>query len=286
MIDRRDSRAFRSVVAGTVVVTTLLAGCGNQSDAGEPAMPPASLPPVDLSEPPVVNARDPSVRAGAVAAFIDCEHGIWQGGSTADVGPLGSGDEPDEALQDMIRSGTLGMPDENFIAAGQDDGRVLYVYEVSGSPKAAIVVADSARVQLDTEDRWAIETFATCDPAEFDPSTDDEIPRQVWNDADGGRVPTSVITSARGPEHCNWETVTFLTLDGEGYISDPEDVLGGRGFVTSFDADAALPPDALDTGYRQDNRRLWLSSDRLIAYVVTDDAVEAWPSSSATFTCD
>ena len=71
MIDRRDSRAFRSVVAGTVVVTTLLAGCGNQSDAGEPAMPPASLPPVDLSEPPVVNARDPSVRAGAVAAFID-----------------------------------------------------------------------------------------------------------------------------------------------------------------------------------------------------------------------
>jgi hypothetical protein len=140
-------------------------------------------------------------------------------------------------------------------------------------------------VELDNEDRWVIETFASCDPAEFDPSTDEEIPRQVWQDVDDNRVPTSVISSSRGPEHCDWETVTFLSLRRQGYISDPDNVLEGRGFVTPFDADAVLPSDAVDTGYRRDDRRLWLSIDRSIAYVVTDDAVEAWPSSIEEFAC-
>lgn len=290
MMDRRRPAAYRSVVRCAVLVATLLVGCRGQADDAaeavpQPGGPTASLPQVDLSKPPVANDPDPSVRAGAAATFIDCEHGVWQGGWTSDFGPLGSGAEPDEALEDMIQGGTLGMPDENFVAVGQDDGRVLYVYEVADSPKAALVIADSASVQLDTEDRWAVETFASCDPAEFDPSTDDEIPQQVWQDADGNRVPTSVITSARGPEHCDWEIVTFLTLDGQGYISDPDDVLDGRGFVAPFDADAALPPDAVDTGYQQADRRLWLSSDRSIAYVVTEDAVEAWPSSAEEFAC-
>ena len=287
-MDRRRG-AFRSVAAVSVLVTMLLAGCGEREDGvsvpADPPEPPASLPLVDLSTPPVADDPDPSVRAGAVANFIDCEHGVWQGGWTSDFGPLGSGADPDGALEDMIADGTLGMPDENFVASGRADGRVLYVYEVAGSPKAALVVADSASVELDTEARWAIETFATCDPAEFDPSTDDEIPRQVWQDVEGNRVPTSVISSARGPEHCDWETVTFLRLDGQGYISDPDGVLGGRGFVASYDPDAALPPDAIDTGYRQDDHRLWLSSDRSIAYVVTGDVVEAWPSSTEELAC-
>lgn len=247
MTASRRPEASHRFVGCAALLATLLVGCSGEADeADEGEAMPASLPQVDLSMSPVANDPDPSIRAGAAATFIECEHGVWQGGWTSDFGPLGSGADPDEALEDMIHSGTLGMPDENFMAVGQDDGRVLYVYEVDGSPKAALVIADSASVQLDTEDRWAIETFASCDPAEFDPSTDDEIPRQVWQDADGNRVPTSVNTSARGPEHCEWETVTFLTLDGQGYISDPDDVLDGRGFVAPFDADAALPPDAVE----------------------------------------
>ena len=289
-MDCRRTAVIGSVVGCVLLFATLLVACGGQAnDAAEtlaqPAVPTASLPQVDLSKPPVADDPDPSVRAGAVATFVDCEHGVWQGGWTSDFGPLGSGADPDEALADMVQGGTLGMPDENFVAVGRDDGRVLYVYEVAGSSKAALVIADSASIELDTEDRWAVETFATCDPAEFDPSTDDEIPVQVWQAADGNRVPTAVINSAPGPEHCGWETVTFLTFDGRGYISDPDDVLGGSGFVAPFDADAALPPDAVDTGYRQAGRRLWLSSDGLIAFVVTDDAVEAWPSSTAEFGC-
>lgn len=286
MTASRRPAAFRGLVGCAARFAILLVGCsGDPDEADEEGATLASLPQVDLSKAPVANDPDPSMRAGAAANFIDCEHGVWQGGWTSDFGPLGSGADPDEALEDMIQSGTLGMPDENFMAVGRDGGRVLYVYEVDGSPKAALVIADSAKVQLDPDDRWVIETFASCDPAEFDPSTDDESPRQVWQDADGERVPTSVITSARGPAHCDWQSVTFLTVDGQGYISDPDDVLDGRGFVAPFSADAILPPDAVDTGYRQADRRLWLSRDRSIAFVVTEDAVEAWPSSTEEFAC-
>ncbi len=220
-----------------------------------------------------------------MADFVDCEYGIWQGGWTSDFGPLGSGAGPDEALEDMIDGETFGMPGEGFVAVGRDEDRVLYTYDVAGVSKAALVIADSTGVELEAEDRWAIETFASCDPSEFDPSTDGEFPQEVWQDADGERVPTSVITSSRGPEHCGWESATFLRLDGEGYISDPQGVLDGRGFVAPFDADAELPSDAIDVGYQQQGRRLWLSNDRLIAFVVTADVVEAWPSSTEEFAC-
>lgn len=110
----------------------------------------------------------------------------------------------------------------------------------------------------------------------------------MWQDAAGDRVPTSTITSSQGPEHCGWESATFLRVDEKGYISDPKGVLDGKGFVTPFDADTELPSDAIDTGYQQQGRRLWLSNDRLIAFVVTAAGVgvEAWPSSTEEFFCD
>lgn len=290
MRDSRRPGRGAVLAGGAALVAALLAGCGEQQaqEAGDrdgPAEAPASLPQVDLSRPPVANDPDPSVRAGAVADFIDCRYGVWQGGWTADFGPLGSGPSADGALADMMAGERLGMPDGGFVAVGQDGGRVLYVHEVAGSPKAALVIADSTRIDVDTDERWAIETFASCDPAEFDPSDDDSMPRQVWRDADGNRLPTSVIASAPGPEHCGWDSMTFLTADGEVYISDPHNVLRGRGFVAAFDADAVLPADAVDTGFRLDDRHLWMSADRLVAYVVTDDAIEAWPSSTAEFVC-
>jgi len=285
-------RSWSAVTVGVcaAVVVVSLAGCGDSSqDDGsldeQSATQLASLPIVDLSRSPVADDPDPSVRAGAVADFVDCEYGIWQGGWTSDFGPLGSGTGPDEALEDMIDGETLGMPDEGFAAVGRDEDRVLYTYDVGGVAKAALVIADSTRVELETKDRWAIETFASCDPSEFDPSTDGAFPQEVWMDADGDRVPTSVITSSRGPEHCGWESATFLRVDGRGYISDPEGVLDGKGFVAPFDADAELPSDAIDTGYQQQGLRLWLSNDRLIAFVVTADRVEAWPSSTEEFGC-
>lgn len=62
-------------------------------------------------------------------------------------------------------------------------------------------------------------------------------------------------------------------------------MLGDEGFVAPFDDTAELPVDAVDTGYQHDGRRLWLSNDGSIAFIVTDEAVEAWPSSTERFLC-
>ncbi len=282
------SECIRAV--SVALVASVLVACGSAaqnegSSGGVSSIPDSSIPTVDLSQRPVADAPDPSERAGAAANFIECEYGVWQGGWSLDFGPLGSGSDPDGAIDDLIRGDMLGLPGEDFTVVGQDQDRVLYTYEVADSPKASVVVADSEHVALDTEDRWAVETFATCDPAEFDPSTDDQFPMDVWQDTGGNRVPTSVITSSRGPEHCGWESATFLTLVGVGYISDPDGVLGADGFVAPFDDDAELPSDAIKTDYQRDGRRLWLSKDRTIAFVVSDDRVEAWPSSTEDFFC-
>lgn len=285
----RDRRWSPSLA--TVVAMMLLAACGDPTaDVGEAVTqvetPPVSLPDVDLSSPrSVADDPDPSVRAGAVANFVDCEFGLWQGGWTPDFGPMGSGAGPDEAVGDLAHGDVLGLPHAGYVSVGQDGGRVLYVYEVAGSPKAALVVADSAVVEIDTEDRWAIETFASCDPAEFDASADTESYGQVWQDADGRRVPTSLIVTIPGPEHCGWGSITFLAVDHVRYVSDPDDVLDGLGLVAPFDHDGALPSDAIDTGYVQGDRHLWLSNDRRLAYVVSGDVVEVWPTSSNELVC-
>jgi hypothetical protein len=245
----------------------------------------ASLPAVDLFEQPVADAPDPADRAGAAADFIDCEYGISQGGWSMDFGPPGSAPHPDGALARFLEFGLFALPRQGFVAVGRDEDRMLYTYSVAGEPKAAVIVADSTTVPLGTEGGWVVETFAACDPAEFDPSVDDELPVEIWVDADGNRVPTSIVTSSQGPQHCDWESVTFLWFEDSQYISDPRRVLSGVDFVAPFDDDSELPSNAIDTGYQREGRQLWVSADGSVAYLVDDNRVEAWPTSTDLVGC-
>ena len=272
---------------GLVAASILMAACGSSS-SNETAAPfevPDSLPTVDLSRAPVADDPDPAVRAGAVADLLQCVHGVWQGGWASDFGPLGEGSGPAEAIVALIEDDVLGLPIEALRAVGEAPHRVLYTYDVAGSPKLAVVVADSAEVELDTEQRWAVEAFASCDPSEFEASFDDRLPFTVWEDAEGSRVPTSVIRSMPGAEHCSWESATFLSIDGVGYVADPDGVLWNEAAVGEFDADATLPADAVDTGYRNGPEQLWLGADSATAFMVTGEQVEAWPALSQPVAC-
>lgn len=102
----------------------------------------------------------------------------------------------------------------------------------------------------------------------------------MWTDADGQPLPASVVTSRPGSAHCEWESVTFLTLgeDDDRYVRDPEGKFGRCSTGVPYDGDAELPSDAVDTGYRRGDDQLWLSQDQAFAYVVTPHAVEAWPA--------
>jgi hypothetical protein len=272
----------------SVVTVALVVACGDPSPIGGgrvESVPDSSIPVVDLFEQPVADAPDPADRAGAAAEFIDCRYGISQGGWSPDFGPPGSASDPDGALLEFVDGGLFALPAEGYVAEGRDEDRRLYTYSVDGEAKVAVIVADGANVPVGVEDGWVVETFASCDPAEYDPAADDQIPMDIWLDADGNRVPTSIVTSSQGPEHCDWESVTFLWFEDRQFMGDPEGALSDVEFVVPFDADADLPSDASDTGYHHDGRHLWLSADGTVAYIVDGDRVEAWPSSTELVGC-
>jgi hypothetical protein len=87
-----------------------------------------------------------------------------------------------------------------------------------------------------------------------------------------------------GPEHCGWETATFIAfLDGQ-YVRDENGDVVTQGDVT-YDPSGTLPRDAEFTGWQRGDHELWVSpSDRAGAfnvyrniYIVRPDRVERLP---------
>lgn len=238
------------------------------------------VPAVDLSRAPVADDPDPSISAGAAADHLDCQYGIWQGMGAIDFGPSASAPNPDQALELFVKEGLFILPRTGFVPTGQDTDRRLYTHSVDGNAKVAVVVADGANAPLDADEGWVVEAVASCDLAELDESIDDRLPWEIWHDVDGNRLPTSMVRTSRGAEHCDWESASFLSIEDRGYIADPRGVLGDIGAATEFEEDVELPTDATDTGYQRDSRRIWLSNDLTIAYIVDGDSVDAWPQAT------
>ena len=201
---------------------------------------------------------------------------VYSEGATAD--------SPQEALS-VARSerGFDGVQDGLKVAAQTDD-RVLYVVEVDGVVKQAVIVHDGPATEGAGGPGWYVESWARCDLAELPRSYTDSIGVQLWTDAAGATAPSRKVLSYVGPEHCDWQSMTFLELRDRLYVRhlDPE---YAKYFVGPYRAEATLPADAEDTGFRRDGKRLWLSADGDWAYVGTPDSVEAWPSSRKPFGC-
>ncbi len=70
----------------------------------------------------------------------------------------------------------------------------------------------------------------------------------MWTDKTGRRLPTSRVSSGLGPQHCSWEDMRFLRLDGgdledgESYVEHPEAELYPDYFTVAYTASATLPP--------------------------------------------
>lgn len=120
----------------------------------------------------------------------------------------------------------------------------------------------------------------------------------TWTGPDGqaadrgeSREFTYEVWSRVGPEHCDWDSVVFLsvgwplgTTQGIGlpnsdrqYIRDPDDVLdlGDR-----LESDVSLPEGSASTGYSTDGIELWFGpdeGDRYACLVRDADDVERWP---------
>jgi hypothetical protein len=227
---------------------------------------------------------DPLGSSGAAGKALECSGDPYSGSTGDNFGVIGGHGSAVDALESFVGDEAALGPGRGYRAEREEQGRVLFSYDVDGKTKVAIIVADE-RTDFMGETGWSMETFAQCDPAEFPKAVTDELGIQVWVDNKGERVPTTVLQSARGPAHCEWDSATFLTFNGDTYVKDPQGVLPAEWFNIAFDADTTLPHDANETGYRLDRHELWLAPDRSAAYIVTQEGVERWPAATDFVGC-
>ncbi|MEO6714321.1 MAG: hypothetical protein ABIM89_12940 [Mycobacteriales bacterium] len=187
------------------------------------------------------------------------------------------------ALEDHVRDEWSYAPRAGYRIERAEEHRVLYSYDIDGRTKAAIIVSDALRPGFGGG--WHVESQAYCDAAEWPDEVTDALGVGVWTDKNGVRVPTSSVQSYQGPEHCEWQSATFLHLsDRRQFVRDPQAAISAK-FRALYAADAPLPGDATDTGYRLDGKSLWLAADGSAAYVGTAGAFERWPAPAEMVGC-
>lgn len=130
---------------------------------------------------------------------------------------------------------------------------------------------------------------------------EDREPSGPWS-LKGQAVNNDQVESSAGPEHCEWQAAHFLRLSWPPgrtyddprrqrmYIKDPGGVLDFAPYLRAgYDGSAALPADAIDTGYRNDGFALWYSpgaGETRVFLVGPDDTVESWPRATTPVGCD
>lgn len=277
------------VVASSVLLSwALLAACGQESAVG-PAATTSYDGPLHLPE---GEGRHP--RSGAAGDVVDCDawgtggvfHGeMYSEGATAD--------DPAGALRTAYSEGlAFSVPPDLAVAAESDD-RVLYVAEVAGRPKAAVVVHDGKGSEGAGGDGWYLESWAVCDVVELPADFVEELGYEVWTGVDGRVVPTDRLEVLRGPEHCDWQDMTFLSLGRwddrpPTFVRDPNpDPVLADHLAEPYRSHMSLSATAVDSGFRRGVDRLWLEPDGSRAYVGADpDDVEMWPRMTTPLGCD
>lgn len=270
------------LVAVAVLAVTAVVGCGAQEDGAvvegtPPATPydgPLYVPARNLDED---GPRATRVESGAAGRALECDGEIYSGGGSETWSEGDGGSTPEEGLTAYFDIEQPDVPRSGYRVEREQDGRVLFSYDVDGRTKVAVVVAK------DRQNRpgWGPETSASCDPAELPESFTASQEYEIWTDEAGRRVPVTEISSSQGSAHCDWQKAHFLDLgeyrDRKVYARDPDGVLEPGMLTAAYDGDVRMPDDAHDTGYRFGDWRLWLTDDRSTAYVRTSDGVEAWP---------
>ncbi|WP_406439853.1 hypothetical protein OHB14_13890 [Streptomyces sp. NBC_01613] len=279
------------LVGTTVLVAAAAVACGTEKGqdlvvAGTaPAAPysgPLHVPAKNLDED---SARATRIESGAAGRALECDGEIYSGGGSDPWSEGDGGATPKEGLKAYFDIEQPDVPRYGYRVEREEADRVLYSFDVGGRTKVAVIVAKDRK----NRPGWGPETSASCDPSELPASFTDKQWYEIWTDRHGERVPITKVNSSVGPEHCDWQKAHFLSL-GEGkkgklYARDPDGVLPEGMLTSPYDGDVRMPASAHDTGYRYQDRRLWLTDDPGKAYVRTSHGVEAWPLVSEGMGC-
>jgi hypothetical protein len=273
------------IVASVVLTVALIAAC--QSPVGAPLSSPASSDDASPSPAATATFEAPSATAAAgsrpawvadLEGQLDCDGPMNQMGQEvpAEVGPFKPAPTPELALEGLLHAGTYAwLPGGGFESPHLEGHWAQHRYVVDGSPKA-IVISTNTFPDVTEEVGWQIVGLRACDPSEFDPA--DGLPDGtiLWLGAAGEPMPATQIFSRAGPAHCGWEGVTFLHIEDELYLRDPQGVLAGQAALP-FRVVDALPGDAVDTGLHTATQRLFRVADpRVILVRGGDGTIERW----------
>jgi hypothetical protein len=124
-----------------------------------------------------------------------------------------------------------------------------------------------------------------------------QYPGYAW-ERNGHEVPPAEIVAAAGPDHCGWQSATFLTIgwplgtrpetaeNARQYIRDPNGVVS-QALHAHLGFHATLPADAQPTGYRYRAVQMYTSASDVdqSVYLVAGDDVERWPRSDPMTLC-
>jgi len=244
------------------------------SGSSPPVVTPPPPPPTPSPGPPTPEPRP--AWAVDLAGQLECDGAPSSTG--AETGTfLDQVEDPDPSwvARFLANSGFAGLPGRLDPAERTDDW-ARYVHERDGRLKTVLILTDT----FEPGGPWVVTGLRTCDASEFDPAVGlSGVTMTIWRDGSEAPVRTDVLSDTVGPGHCGWQSTTFLMLDDELYVRDPDGVLAEFG-VVGFDPDVRLPSGAVDTGYHDDTRRLWRTADPDVIYVAYPDHVERWPRAS------
>jgi hypothetical protein len=228
----------------------------------------------------------PSVRAA-----LSCDGRVYATRQAADNDPVPWQETPESALQSgLLLDEQWSVDPAALRVSNRKQGRVLFVYDVSGRARFAAVVEGGRGRRADD---WRLSAWAMCNPAELvGEDGSDHLGYGAWLDAAGAPVPTSSVMTLKGAEACGWEEVTFIEVDRNStrprqFVRDPSGGLADR-LEATYAARALLPSDASDSGWRRNGYALWLQPRGKAAYLVniadpTD--VQRWPLTKRFIAC-
>ena len=196
----RTGNSVRIVIA---IAAVLLAGCGSVVvDRDRTATPPYDGP----------------LDAGAAVGALECDGKTpyQRGEGVYDDGLAKVQGSAEAALDDYMSESGLSFfaPSDAYAVEREQDGRVLFSYDVDGRTKVAMFAADDVR-DWNRDEGWGVRAWAQCDPSELPPDVTDDLNIGVWEDESGRRVPVTRIQSFQGAEHCSWTDITFLLVGRE-----------------------------------------------------------------------
>ena len=242
-------------------------------------MPTAYDGPLRVAPDPALDLwNDP----GAAGRVVTCDQPVLGESTTAPFTGGEVGETAEAGLRAWRDDSNWPGFDGRMRAVRTEPDRVLFTYASGGRTLQAAVVhrgpaAPGTGAGADGI-AWYVESSARCDVVEYPDGLAESRGFEVWTDATGRRTSSQVISSWTSDGDCLERGVRVLDVGSDGlrsYVAHAEAY--PEATDEPFRASVPLPDDAVDSGYRHGDERLWFSADQRRAYVGGVAQVDVWP---------